>query len=109
MRANLALRKRMPARPASGPWSRRTRYGHGLAHALRGFAAADGLALVEPENAVRLRELGWTKPVLLLEGFFDAAGPRSSVRRMRSTRVVHCDEQMAMLEHARCAARSMCT
>src|SRR5437660_7869746 len=48
-------------------------YGHGLERGLRGFAEADGLALIEPDYAVRLRELGWQKPILLLEGFFDAA------------------------------------
>lgn len=47
-------------------------YGHGLERALRGLADADGLALIEVDYAVRLRELGWAKPILLLEGFFDA-------------------------------------
>ncbi len=48
-------------------------YGHGLAAAVRGFVEADGLALVEFDFALRLRELGWRKPVLLLEGAFEAA------------------------------------
>ena len=48
-------------------------YGHGLAAAVRGFGEADGLALVEFEFALRLRELGWRRPVLLLEGAFEAA------------------------------------
>lgn len=45
-------------------------YGHGLATALQGFADADGLALIEWEGARRLREAGWHKPILLLEGVF---------------------------------------
>jgi alanine racemase len=48
-------------------------YGHGLAAALQGFARADGLALVEFDHALALRRLGWTRPLLMLEGAFDAA------------------------------------
>jgi alanine racemase len=72
-------------------------YGHGLHNALRGFAAADGLALVEPDAAVRLRELGWKKPLLLLEGFFDLEDLETVSNHALDT-VVHCDEQLAMLE-----------
>lgn len=45
-------------------------YGHGLPAAVRAFAAADGLALIEFDNAARLRALGWQGPVLMLEGPF---------------------------------------
>ena len=34
-------------------------YGHGIKAAADAFADADGLALIEIENAIRLRELGW--------------------------------------------------
>lgn len=74
-------------------------YGHGLERAMRGFADADGLALIEPENAVRLRELGWIKPILLLEGIFDAADAALlDAYGLDST--VHCVEQIALLEQA---------
>ena len=74
-------------------------YGHGLLNGLRGFAAADGLALIEPANAVLLREAGWQKPILLLEGFFDPADLATAVRH-RLDCAVHCEEQLRMLEHA---------
>ncbi len=74
-------------------------YGHGLLNGLRGFAAADGLALIEPENAVLLREAGWQKPILLLEGFFDAADLATAVRHGLDC-AVHCEEQLRMLEQA---------
>lgn len=45
-------------------------YGHGLPAAIRGFAGADGLALLEFDNARRLRALGWRGPILMLEGPF---------------------------------------
>jgi alanine racemase len=73
-------------------------YGHGLERGMRGFAAADGLALIETEGAVRLRELGWTKPILLLEGVFDAADvPLLAEFGLNGT--VHSIEQIKMLEY----------
>jgi len=65
---------------------------------MRGFAQADGLALIETENALRLRELGWVKPILLLEGIFDASDiPLLAEHNINST--VHCLEQIKMLEY----------
>jgi alanine racemase len=73
-------------------------YGHGLERGMRGFAQADGLALIETENALRLRELGWVKPILLLEGIFDASDvPLLAEHNINST--VHCIEQVKMLEY----------
>jgi alanine racemase len=77
-------------------------YGHGLERGVRGFAGADGLALIEPDNAVRLRELGWTKPILLLEGIFDAADAQLLVAHGIDSSV-HTVEQIAWLEQARLA------
>ncbi len=74
-------------------------YGHGLERAMRGFAAADGLALVEPDYARRLRELGWRKPILLLEGFFDP-DDLAMMQECGVNGAVHCVEQIAMLEAA---------
>ena len=48
-------------------------YGHGLENGLRGFAAADGLSLIEFDRAVRLRELGWTKPIMMMQGMFEVS------------------------------------
>jgi alanine racemase len=73
-------------------------YGHGLERGMRGFAAADGLALIETENALRLRQLGWTKPILLLEGFFEASDIALLAEHdINST--VHSLEQVKMLEY----------
>jgi alanine racemase len=73
-------------------------YGHGLERGMRGFADADGLALIELENAVRLRQLGWTKPILLLEGFFDASDIPLLAEHHLNT-AVHSLEQIKMLEY----------
>jgi alanine racemase len=72
-------------------------YGHGLERGMRGFAAADGLALIEPDNALRLRQLGWTKPILLLEGWFDAADLQAMAEHGLDG-TAHCGEQIALLE-----------
>jgi alanine racemase len=77
-------------------------YGHGLARGMHAFAEADGLALIEIEAAVQLREKGWKKPILLLEGFFEACD-LTEVAAHQLQVAVHCDEQIAMLSHARIA------
>jgi alanine racemase len=74
-------------------------YGHGLAPALRGFAQADGLAMLDLDEAVRCREAGWTGPLLLLEGFFEPAD-LDVLDHFRIAITVHSDEQLAMLESA---------
>lgn len=74
-------------------------YGHGLERAMRGFARADGLALIETENARHLRELGWTKPILLLEGIFEPADV-ALLTDCQLDSAVHCVEQIDMLERA---------
>lgn len=75
-------------------------YGHGLERAMRGLAAADGLALIEPDNAVRLRELGWQGPILLLEGPFDAADI-AMMAQHDVNGAIHSEAQLALLEAAR--------
>ena len=74
-------------------------YGHGLLRALRGFADADGLALIEFDNAIALRNAGWRKPILMLEGCFDADDVITAARH-QLTCVVHCTQQIALLEAA---------
>jgi alanine racemase len=87
--------------PAAKAWAvvKANAYGHGLERAMRGFAAADGLALIEFDNAVRLRALGWTKPILLLEGWFDASDLHTMAEHGLNGSV-HCEEQLKMLEQA---------
>ena len=52
---------------------------------------------VEIDAAVALREAGWRKPLLLIEGFFDEAD-LASFARHRFTAVVHAGWQLAMIE-----------
>jgi alanine racemase len=73
-------------------------YRHGIENAVRAFAAADGLALLEADEAQRARDAGWRKPILLLEGVFEARD-YAMVAGLDLTAVVHCEDQLAMLEH----------
>ncbi|HEY9194174.1 MAG TPA: alanine racemase [Methyloversatilis sp.] len=72
-------------------------YGHGITRIARGLAGlADGFALLDLEDAVRLREAGITQPILLLEGFFSPRDlPEIAARQL--TVVVHTAEQLDWL------------
>jgi alanine racemase len=97
MQCNLALAKSCV--PTSKTWAvvKANAYGHGLDNGMRGFAAADGLALIEIDGAVQLREMGWVKPILLLEGFFEPADLKT-ISDYRLETVVHCNEQLEVFE-----------
>jgi len=74
-------------------------YGHGLARVLPALDAADGLALVELDAAISLREQHFMRRILLLEGFF-AEKELDEVAQRRLAIVVHDIEQVRMLEAA---------
>jgi alanine racemase len=98
MQHNLA--RAYASAPTARVWAvvKANAYGHGLERGMRGFVQADGLALIETENALRLREMGWVKPILLLEGIFDASDvPLLAEHNINSA--VHCLEQIKMLEY----------
>lgn len=73
-------------------------YGHGLNNALEGFARADGVALLEFDNAIRIREQFPERAILLLEGAFDETSTRLAVERELQL-VVHNEAQLDWLEH----------
>jgi alanine racemase len=99
LQANLAVAKKSAPNSKVLAVVKANAYGHGLARAIRGFAAADGLGLIELEGAVKLREMGWQKSILLLEGFFEPAD-LATVIDYRLEVVIHCIEQVEMLEQA---------
>lgn len=74
-------------------------YGHGLRRVARALWNADGFAVLSLEEAISLRDLGWDKPILLLEGMFDVTELAECIAQ-RVTLVVHHAEQIAMLEQA---------
>ncbi len=104
LRHNLGVARRRA--PKSKVWAvvKANAYGHGLLRAAQALSAADGYALLDLNEAVRLREAGVTKPILLLEGIFQAAD-LELVDRYGLTVVVHDFEQILMLERARLATQ----
>jgi len=71
-------------------------YGHGIERVFEGLRAADGFALLDLEEAQRVRELGWRGPILLLEGVFEARD-LEWCSRLDLWHTVHCDAQIDML------------
>jgi alanine racemase len=74
-------------------------YGHGLMRVLPALEGADGLALVELEAALALRDAHYSRRILLLEGFFEER-ELADIARARLAVVVHHESQVAMLERA---------
>ena len=103
-RENLALARARA--PHARTWAvvKANAYGHGLERAVRALDAADGYALLDLNDAVGLREAGVTKPILLLEGVFEA-DDLQVVGEHGLAIVVHDDEQIALLEAVRLPAR----
>ena len=71
-------------------------YGHGIERAFDGLRGADGFALLDLQEAERVRQLGWRGPILLLEGVFE---PRDLelCSRLNLWHAVHSDAQIDWL------------
>lgn len=80
-------------------------YGHGLLRVARALGEqADGFALLDIADGVALREAGYRQPILLLEGFFEAADlPLCAEYAL--TPAIHRVEQLAMIRAAALPAR----
>jgi alanine racemase len=72
-------------------------YGHGVERAARALEAADGFAVLDFHEALRLRAAGITKPILMLEGYFKPAD-LELLPKHALTPVIHNAEQVEMLK-----------
>jgi alanine racemase len=86
------------AAPDSKVWAvvKANAYGHGIERVFEGLRSADGFALLDLDEAVRVRKLGWRGPILLLEGVFEQRD-LELCSRLGLWHTVHCDEQIQML------------
>jgi alanine racemase len=93
---NLARMRR--AAPDAKAWAvvKANAYGHGIERVFDALRGADGFALLDLDEAERVRALGWRGPILLLEGVFE---PRDleTCSRLNLWHTVHCDEQIELL------------
>ena len=71
-------------------------YGHGIERVFEGLRGADGFALLDIDEAQRLRALGWRGPILLLEGAFELRD-LEWCSRLDLWHTVHCEAQMDLL------------
>ena len=93
---NLARARR--AAPEARVWAivKANAYGHGIERAYEGLRGADGFALLDLDEAQRVRTLGWRGPILLLEGVFEQRD-LELCSRLDLWHAVHCEEQIDML------------
>ena len=75
-------------------------YGHGVERAARALAGADGFAVLDFQEAARLRAAGVSKPILMLEGFFQPVD-LAPLGKYRLTPVIHNPEQVEMLKRSK--------
>ena len=92
------LQRARAAAPDARFWAvvKANAYGHGIERVFDALRAADGFALLDLDEAQRVRDLGWRGPVLLLEGVFEQRD-LELCSRLGLWHVVHCDEQIDML------------
>jgi len=96
VRINLARAR--AAAPDARVWAvvKANAYGHGIERVFEGLRGADGFALLDLEEARRLRALDWRGPILLLEGCFELRD-LELCSRLGLWHTVHCEEQITML------------
>lgn len=97
LRHNLGVARRYAGQARVWAVVKANAYGHGLLRAAPAFTGADGYALLDIDEAVRLREAGYAQPILLLEGFFSFED-LPLLAEYRLTTVVHAMWQVEMLE-----------
>ena len=92
------LARARAAAPEARVWAivKANAYGHGIERAYEGLRGADGFALLDLNEAQRVRDLGWRGPILLLEGVFELRD-LELCSRLDLWHAVHCDEQIDML------------
>lgn len=99
LRNNLAVAKKAAPHSKVMAVVKANGYGHGLLNVAQGLRAADGFAVLGLDEAIRLREAGYTQTLLLLEGVF-AVDELAGAACHDISLVVHCPQQIAMLEQA---------
>ena len=95
------LARARQAAPDARVWAvvKANAYGHGIERAFDGLRGADGFAMLDFDEAQRIRALGWRGPILMLEGCFEQRD-LELCSRLGLWHAVHCEEQIDWLaEH----------
>jgi alanine racemase len=104
LRSNLELARRVAPQARPLAVIKAGAYGHGLLRAAGALQHADGFAVLDLDDAVRLRQAGHDRRILLLEGFFEPLELPCFCEH-GLTAVVHSPEQIRMLEQTRLTSR----
>ncbi|MEO8315958.1 MAG: alanine racemase [Pseudomonadota bacterium] len=99
LRANLSRIREVAPRSRVMAVVKANAYGHGLVPTALCLTDADAFAVARIEEAVALRGAGVRKPIVLLEGVFNAEQLAEAARQNLEI-VVHEREQLALLERA---------
>jgi len=93
------LRQVRKAAPDSRIWAviKANAYGHGIVRVAKALATADGYAVARVDEALRLRQIGINKPLLILEGTFTLEDTRAAVE-LDCQLTVHSEYQVHLLE-----------
>jgi alanine racemase len=96
IRHNLSVVRRHA--PGSKVWGvvKANAYGHGLERVIKALDQADGLAMLDLAEAKRVRDAGYDRPILLLEGIFGEQD-LEAVRALSLTPAIHTREQIQLL------------
>lgn len=100
LRHNLCVIRQMTGQTKIWSVVKANAYGHRITNVWSGLQETDGFALLDFTEAIQLRELGWTGPILLLEGFFEPSD-LALIDRYRLTTAVHSSWQLAAIAAAR--------
>lgn len=77
-------------------------YGHGAISVAKALEQATALGVASIDEAIQLREAGFTQPMVLMEGVF-SANELDEAARHRFTLIIHHMPQVAMLEQVKVA------
>lgn len=99
LRYNLARVKEMAPRSKVMAVLKANAYGHGLVKIAQCLSDADAFAVARIDEALALRAGGLTKPIILLEGFFDPSDLPILLANNFET-VVHDESQLAAIEQS---------
>lgn len=100
IRHNLAQVRRHTESTNARVWTvvKANAYGHGISNIYPALLErADGLAMLDFSDAKQVRQLGWDKPILMLEGCFCAEDYLKAFKRKLSV-VVHSHQQVQWLQ-----------
>ncbi len=73
-------------------------YGHDIEHTVNGFAKADMFAVIQMTEAIRLRQYGVKKNILLLAGFYDLED-LNHIDQYQIQTMVHTQFQLDLIKH----------